>query len=338
MKTQLLQSCRWVGPFRQGLPPQPSPCPSQPFSCPSQSSQCPPQPSPCPSQPFPCPSQSSQCPSQPSLRTRPTIQMPTPTIPITCRVFIVVSILSARVEGNFLGNCFCTGASRTFFTAVGRFLFVVSSDVMLCMTVGGVMMAPRKTCFPAAIGTTATMAEPAEDATAFCVIRFTPIPKSMVVANLNTSTIKQILGNETTISHPATHKSKPEIVKSHLEMMINAVSGYISVMSLPSLVAIYIIMCIPTASTLHSLAGALSALFVPIIPLLPPIIVLFPPITTQILTIIPHFLLQFKKILNNDRRNAIFISCYQILMLTFASEIVLTGPNSPRDTQKHRKK
>ena len=317
MKTQLLQSCRWVGPFRQGLPSQPSPCPSQ-------SSQC--------------PSQPSQCTSQPSLRTRPTIPMPTPTIPITCRVFIVVSILSARVEGNFLGNCFCTGASRTFFTAVGRFLFVVSSDVMLCMTVGGVMMAPRKTCFPAAIGATGTMAEPSEDATAFCVIRFTPISKSMVIANLNTSTIKQILGNETTISHPATHKSKPEIVKSHLEMMINAISGYISVTPLPSPVAIYIIMCIPTASTLHSSVGGLSALLVPIIPLLPPIIVLFPPITTPILTIIPHFMLQFKKILNNDRRNDIFISYYQILMLTFAIEMVLTGPNSPRDTPKHRKK
>ena len=264
--------------------------------------------------------------------------MPTPTIPMTCRVFIVVSILSARVEGNFLGNCFCTGASRTFFTAVGRFLFVVSSDVMLCMTVGGVMMAPRKTCFPAAIGATATMAEPSEDATAFCVIRFPPISKSMVVANLNTSTIKQILGYETTISHPAAHKSKPEIVKSHLEMMINAISGYISVTPLPSPVAIYIIMCIPTASTLHSSVGALSALFVPIIPLLPPIIVLFPSIITQILTIIPHFLLQFKKILNNDRRNDIFISYYQILMLTFAIEMVLTGPNSPRDTPKHRKK
>lgn len=178
--------------------------------------------------------------------------MPTPTIPMTCRVFIVVSILSARAEVIFLGNCFCTGASRTFFTAVGRFLFVVSSDVMLCMTVGEVMMALRKTCFPAAIGATATMAEPSEDATAFCVIRFTPMPKSMVIANLNTSTIKQILGNETTISHPATHKSKPEIVKSHLEMMINAISGYISVMPLPSPVPIYIIMCIPTASTLHS--------------------------------------------------------------------------------------
>ena len=275
MKTQLLQSCRWVGPFRQGLP----------------------------SQSFPCPSQSSQCPSQPSLRTRPTIPMPTPIIPITCRVFIVVSILSARVEGNFLGNCFCTGASRTFFTAVGRFLFVVSSDVMLCMTVGGVMMAPRKTCFPAAIGATATMAKPSEDATAFCVNRFPPMPKSMVISNLNTSTIKQILGNETTISHSATHKSKPEIVKSYLEMMINAISGYIPVMPLPSPVAIYIIMCIPTASTLHSSVGALSALLVPIIPLLPPIIVLFPPITTQILTIIPHFMLQFKKILNNDRKN-----------------------------------
>ena len=125
--------------------------------------------------------------------------MPIPTIPITCRVFIVVPILSARVEGNFLGNCFCTGASRTFFTAVGRFLFVVSSDVMLCMTVGVVMMALRKTCFPVAIGATVTMAEPSEDATAFCVIRFPPMPKSMVVANLNTSTIKQILGNETSI-------------------------------------------------------------------------------------------------------------------------------------------
>ena len=120
--------------------------------------------------------------------------------------------------------------------------------------------------------------------------------------------IKQILGYEMTISHPATHKSKSEIVKSHLEMMINAISG-----------------------------GALSVLLVPIIPLLPPIIVLFPPIITPILTIIPHFLLQFKKILNINRRNDIFISCYQILMLTFASEMVLTGPNSPRDTPKHRK-
>ena len=205
------------------------------------------------------------------------------------------------------------------------------------MTVGGVMMAPGKTCFPAAIGATATMAKPSEDATAFCVNRFPPMPKSMVIANLNTSTIKQILGNETTISHPATHKSKPEIVKSHLEMMINAISGYISVMPLPSPVAIYIIMCIPTASTLHSSVGALSALLVPIIPLLPPIIVFFPPITTPILTIIPLFMLQFKKILNNDRRNDIFISCYQILMLTFANEIVLTGRKAPETRQNTEK-
>ena len=264
--------------------------------------------------------------------------MPIPTIPITCRVFIVVSILSARVEGNFLGNCFCTGASRTFFTAVGRFLFVVSSDVMLCMTVGGVMMAPGKTCFSDAIGATATMAKPSEDATAFCVNRFPPVPNFAAIPILFLSAIKQILGNEMSNSHPATHKSKPEIVKSHLEMMINAISGYISVMPLPFPVAIYIIMCIPTAYTLHSSVGDVSALFVPIIPLLPPIIVFFPPITTPILTIIPLFMLQFKKILNNDRRNDIFISCCQILMLTFANEIVLTGPNSPRDTPKHRKK
>ena len=205
------------------------------------------------------------------------------------------------------------------------------------MTVGGVMMAPRKTCFPAAIGATATMAEPSEDATAFCVIRFTPMPKSMVIAKLNTSTIKQILEDETSISHPATHKSKPEIVKSYLEMMIKAISGYISVMPLPFPVAIYIIMCIPTAYTLHSSVGDVSALFVPNIPLLPPIIVLFPPITTPILTIIPLFMLQFKKILNNDRRNDIFISYYQILMLTFANEIVLTGRKAPETRQNTEK-
>ena len=205
------------------------------------------------------------------------------------------------------------------------------------MAVGGVMMAPGKTCFPAAIGATATMAKPSEDATAFCVIRFPPMPNFAAIPILFLSTIKQILGNEMSNSHPATHKSKPEIVKSHLEMMINAISGYISVMPLPSPVAIYIIMCIPTASTLHSSVGALSALLVPIIPLLPPIIVLFPPITTPILTIIPLFMLQFKKILNNDRRNDIFISYYQILMLTFANEIVLTGRKAPETRQNTEK-
>ena len=139
--------------------------------------------------------------------------------------------------------------------------------------------------------------------------------------------IKQILGNETTISHPATHKSKSEIVKSHLEMMINAISGYISVMPLPFPVAIYIIMCIPTASTLHSSVGALSVLLVPIIPLLPPIIVLFPPITTPILTIIPHFLLQFKKILNINRRNDIFnvsSTKYKCLKIWCLAKIIVT--------------
>ena len=108
-------------------------------------------------------------------------------------------------------------------------------------------------------------------ATAFCVIRFAPNPNFAVIPNLIIPTIKQILGNETTISHHATHKSKPEIVKSHLEMMNNAISGCFLEMPLLSPVAIYIIMCIPTASTLHSSVGALSALLVPIIPLLPPI-------------------------------------------------------------------
>ena len=78
------------------------------------------------------------------------------------------------------------------------------------------------------------------------------MPNYAAIPILFLSTIKHILGNETNISHSATHKSKPEIVKSHLEMMINAISGNIRVMPLPSPVAIYIIMCIPTASTLHS--------------------------------------------------------------------------------------
>lgn len=62
---------------------------------------------------------------------------------------------------------FFTGVSRTFFTAEGRFLSVVSSEVMLVMTVVVTVAARRKTCFPTADAVIATKAEPSEDAIGF---------------------------------------------------------------------------------------------------------------------------------------------------------------------------
>lgn len=64
---------------------------------------------------------------------------------------------------------FFTGVSRTFFTAEGRFLSVVSSEVMLVMTVVVTVAARRKTCFPTADAVIATKAEPSEDAIGFFV-------------------------------------------------------------------------------------------------------------------------------------------------------------------------
>ena len=62
---------------------------------------------------------------------------------------------------------FFPGDSRTFFKAAGRFLFVVSSEVMLVMTVVVTVAARRKTCFPTADVVIATKAEPSEDAIGF---------------------------------------------------------------------------------------------------------------------------------------------------------------------------
>ena len=71
---------------------------------------------------------------------------------------------------------FFTGVSRTFFTAVGRFLSVVSSEVMLVMTVVVTVAARRKTCFPTA-DVIATKAEPSEDAIGFLYLFLSsPIP------------------------------------------------------------------------------------------------------------------------------------------------------------------
>ena len=64
-------------------------------------------------------------------------------------------------------SSFFTGVSRTFFTAEGRFLSVVSSEVMLVMTVVVTVAARRKTCFPTADIVIATKAEPSEDAIGF---------------------------------------------------------------------------------------------------------------------------------------------------------------------------
>ena len=72
---------------------------------------------------------------------------------------------------------FFTGVSRTFFTAEGRFLSVVSSEVMLVMTVVVTVAARRKTCFPTADVVIATKAEPSEDAIGFLYLFLScPIP------------------------------------------------------------------------------------------------------------------------------------------------------------------
>ena len=72
--------------------------------------------------------------------------------------------------------------SRTFFTAVGRFLYVVSSEVMLVMTVVVTVAARRKTCFPTADAVIATKAEPSEDTIGFlCLTPFCHIPSMYIV-------------------------------------------------------------------------------------------------------------------------------------------------------------
>ena len=77
---------------------------------------------------------------------------------------------------------FFTGVSRTFFTAEGRFLSVVSSEVMLVMTVVVTVAARRKTCFPTADAVIATKAEPSEDAIGFLYLTpFYHIPSMYIV-------------------------------------------------------------------------------------------------------------------------------------------------------------
>lgn len=77
---------------------------------------------------------------------------------------------------------FFTGVSRTFFTAEGRFLSVVSSEVMLVMTVVVTVEARRKTCFPTADAVIATKAEPSEDAIGFLYLTpFCPIASMYIV-------------------------------------------------------------------------------------------------------------------------------------------------------------
>ena len=72
-------------------------------------------------------------------------------------------------EGPLQSSCFCTGASRTFFTANGGFFYRCNCGVMQCMTAVMVPMPRRKTCFPTGIGDSTAKAKPPAVATAFCV-------------------------------------------------------------------------------------------------------------------------------------------------------------------------
>ena len=79
---------------------------------------------------------------------------------------------------------FFTGVSRTFFTAVGRFLSVVSSEVMLVMTVVVTVAARRKTCFPTADVVIATKAEPSEDIIGFLYLFLSSYIPSMYIVKV----------------------------------------------------------------------------------------------------------------------------------------------------------
>lgn len=66
--------------------------------------------------------------------------------------------------------------------AEGRFLSVVSSEVMLVMTVVVTVAARRKTCFPTADAVIATKAEPSEDTIGFLYLFLScPIPLIHIV-------------------------------------------------------------------------------------------------------------------------------------------------------------
>lgn len=80
---------------------------------------------------------------------------------------------------------FFAGVSRTFFTATGRFLSVVSSEVMLVMTVVVTVAARRKTCFPTADVVIATKAEPSEDIIGFLYLT-TFCPNPVIVHRITT--------------------------------------------------------------------------------------------------------------------------------------------------------
>ena len=110
--------------------------------------------------------------------------------------------------------------SRTFFTAAGRFLFVVSSEVMLVMTVVVTVVARRKTCFPPADAVIATKAEPSEDAIGFlCLTPFYHIPSMYIV--------KVIAWYDTDFAKCYTIISWLAITISHHEIGFSMCSGII---------------------------------------------------------------------------------------------------------------
>lgn len=114
--------------------------------------------------------------------------------------------------------------SRTFFTAEGRFLSVVSSEVMLVMTVVVTVAARRKTCFPPADAVIATKAEPSEDAIGFlCLTPFYHIPSMYIV--------KVIAWYDTDFAKRYTIISWLAITISHHEIGFSMCSGVIRLCS-----------------------------------------------------------------------------------------------------------
>lgn len=114
--------------------------------------------------------------------------------------------------------------SRTFFTAEGRFLSVVSSEVMLVMTVVVTVAARRKTCFPTADAVIATKAEPSEDAIGFlCLTPFYHIPSMYIV--------KEIAWYDTDFAKCYTIISWLAITISHHEIGFSMCSGVIRLCS-----------------------------------------------------------------------------------------------------------
>ncbi len=101
-------------------------------------------------------------------------------------------------EGALQISCFCTGASRTFFTANGGFFYRGYCWRHARMTVGMAPMPRRKTCFPTGIGDIPTKAKPPAVPTAFCDY-FSPVWVEQIKAHSGMPTSS---GNSVGVAFP----------------------------------------------------------------------------------------------------------------------------------------